>query len=292
MNYNERNKSSKIVVPYNFIPISRWIFEPSWAYNVSHDLPFEDGLSGKINITLKNITHLCIGSSSDGCLKWERHPSSGQFVIPEIKTGKDYMNEYNSYIQNGKVKTGFLKFDSKKKEWIFTPANCAVVENRTINNLLNKNIKNDFSAIKKYSQLGEDILKTEFFAKITGDFAESLKKEAGNGYKPGYIVCVNKRITGKNGDLQALEKCYFFYDISNKTKQIDTKTVNKFILAEHSKNEKKNDNLYDYLEKHQNKYGIPVWYFQETDGTSRLGLCKMPRFLYDNSVGDMVSHCQ
>ena len=36
--------------------------------------------------------------------------------------------------------------------------------------------KNDFSAIKKYSQLGEDILKTEFFAKITGDFAESLKK--------------------------------------------------------------------------------------------------------------------
>ena len=83
MNYNERKKSSKpIVVPYNFIPISRWIFEPSWAYNVSHDLPFEDGLSGKINITLKNITHLCIGSSSDGCLKWERHPSSGQFVIP------------------------------------------------------------------------------------------------------------------------------------------------------------------------------------------------------------------
>ena len=74
--------------------------------------------------------------------------------------------------------------------------------------------------------------------------------------------------------------------------QIDPETVNKFIIAEHSKNEKKNDNLYDYLEKHQNKYGIPVWYFQETDGTSRLGLCKMPRFLYDNSVGDMVSHCQ
>ena len=86
----------------------------------------QDGLSGKINITLKNITHLCIGSSSDGCLKWERHPSSGQFVIPgsslkglvrnilsivsfgkfnvfndrtysyrEIKKGKDYMNEYD-----------------------------------------------------------------------------------------------------------------------------------------------------------------------------------------------------
>ena len=319
MNYNERKKSSKpIVVPYNFIPISRWIFEPSWAYNVSHDLPFEDGLSGKINITLKNITHLCIGSSSDGCLKWERHPSSGQFVIPgsslkglvrnilsiasfgkfnvfndrtysyrEIISGKDYMNKYKSYHDNGKIKEGFLKFDSKKKEWIFTPAKCAVVENSTINKLLNKNIKNDLSAIKKYEQLGKNILKTEFFAKITGNYTESLKKEAVNGYNPGYIVCVNRRIKGNN-----LEKCYFFYDISNKAVQIDTETVNKFIIAEHSKNEKKNDNLYDYLEKHQNKYGIPVWYFQETDGTSRLGLCKMPRFLYDNSVGDMVSHCQ
>ena len=183
MSFNERNKSSKIVVPYNFIPISRWIFEPSWAYNVSHDLPFEDGLSGKINITLKNITHLCIGSSSDGCLKWERHPSSGQFVIPgsslkglvrnilsivsfgkfnvfnertysyrEIKKGKDYMNEYDSYHKNGKVQTGFLKFDSKKKEWIFTPAKCAVVENSNINKLINKKIYNELSAIKKNKQ--------------------------------------------------------------------------------------------------------------------------------------------
>ena len=324
MNYNERKKSSKpIVVPYNFIPISRWIFEPSWAYNVSHDLPFEDGLSGKINITLKNITHLCIGSSSDGCLKWERHPSSGQFVIPgsslkglvrnilsivsfgkfnvfndrtysyrEIKKGKDYMNEYDSYLNNGKVQTGFLKFDSKNKEWIFTPAKCAVVENSTINKLLNKKIYNDLSAIKKYEQLGKDILKTEFYAKITGDFTESLKQEAVNGYNPGYIVCVNKRIKGNNVDPQTLEKCYFFYDINSKTQTIGTETVNKFILAEHSKNEKKNDNLYDYLEKHQNKCGIPVWYFQETGGQSRLGLCKMPRFLYKYSVGDMVSHCQ
>ncbi|OLQ74321.1 CRISPR-associated RAMP family protein [Photobacterium proteolyticum] len=47
--------------PYHFVPLSKWNFMPSWANLVSHDVPFEDGLSGVITYSLKNKTPLCVG---------------------------------------------------------------------------------------------------------------------------------------------------------------------------------------------------------------------------------------
>ena len=39
--------------PYNFVPLSRKVFFPDWADQVSHDVPFKDGLSGEIDCQLK-----------------------------------------------------------------------------------------------------------------------------------------------------------------------------------------------------------------------------------------------
>lgn len=38
--------------PYNFVPLSRKVFFPDWADQVSHDVPFTDGLSGEIECDL------------------------------------------------------------------------------------------------------------------------------------------------------------------------------------------------------------------------------------------------
>jgi len=38
--------------PYNFVPLSRKVFFPDWADQVSHDVPFKDGLSGEIDCEL------------------------------------------------------------------------------------------------------------------------------------------------------------------------------------------------------------------------------------------------
>jgi len=38
--------------PYNFVPLSRKVFFPDWADQVSHDVPFTDGLSGEIDCEL------------------------------------------------------------------------------------------------------------------------------------------------------------------------------------------------------------------------------------------------
>ncbi len=45
-----------IKAPYNFVPLSQKVFYPDWADKVSHDIPFENGLSGTIEIKITAIT--------------------------------------------------------------------------------------------------------------------------------------------------------------------------------------------------------------------------------------------
>jgi CRISPR-associated protein (TIGR03986 family) len=46
---------------YRFIPLSRWIHEPDWRMEVSHDLPFKDGVSGWLDIEIEAKTPILIG---------------------------------------------------------------------------------------------------------------------------------------------------------------------------------------------------------------------------------------
>lgn len=41
-----------ITAPFNFVPLNEKVFFPLWAEYVSHDIPFEDGESGEIDITI------------------------------------------------------------------------------------------------------------------------------------------------------------------------------------------------------------------------------------------------
>ena len=41
-----------ITAPFNFVPLNEKVFFPPWAEDVSHDVPFEDGESGVIDITI------------------------------------------------------------------------------------------------------------------------------------------------------------------------------------------------------------------------------------------------
>lgn len=39
--------------PYNFVPVDEEVVIPHWGKHISHDIPFEDGLSGTINLTVE-----------------------------------------------------------------------------------------------------------------------------------------------------------------------------------------------------------------------------------------------
>lgn len=50
-----------INAPYNFVPLADKVVKPDWAPQVSHDLPFKDGLSGEVHYSLTAHSPLLVG---------------------------------------------------------------------------------------------------------------------------------------------------------------------------------------------------------------------------------------
>ena len=55
------NHNMSIYAPYNFVPLSAWIFKPDWAEQVSHDLPFSDGICGSLELEIQAHTPILVG---------------------------------------------------------------------------------------------------------------------------------------------------------------------------------------------------------------------------------------
>lgn len=55
-----------ITAPYNFVPLNKHVYLPDWADQISHDIPFEDGEDGYIEVTWENVSPLCIRDASAG----------------------------------------------------------------------------------------------------------------------------------------------------------------------------------------------------------------------------------
>jgi len=50
----------EVKAPYNFVPLNEKVFFPDWADLVSHDIPFKNGLSGKIELEITAETPIFI----------------------------------------------------------------------------------------------------------------------------------------------------------------------------------------------------------------------------------------
>jgi CRISPR-associated protein (TIGR03986 family) len=68
-----------ITAPYNFVPLNEKVFFPSWAEDISHDVPFEDGESGVIDIEITAKSPIFIRDSKD---ETEFCNHNGQYYIP------------------------------------------------------------------------------------------------------------------------------------------------------------------------------------------------------------------
>lgn len=74
-----------ITSPYNFVPLNDKVFYPDWAESISHDIPFEDGVSGEIKISLKAVSPIFVANSGKNkerneTLEFCNH--KGQHYIP------------------------------------------------------------------------------------------------------------------------------------------------------------------------------------------------------------------
>lgn len=70
--------------PYNFVPLSDWVYYPSGWEKISHDLPLRNGVSGVIRFTVIAKSPLLIAGEQDGGREkvFQRLPDSNKFFIP------------------------------------------------------------------------------------------------------------------------------------------------------------------------------------------------------------------
>lgn len=148
-----------ISAPYNFVPLADWVHTPDWSDKISHDLPFRDGLSGHLDLTITAHTPILVGREQQPAndnAPGEVHPyqlPDGRYALPgtalkgmirsvlEIAsfsrmsavddvryglrdiTGKYVSAAYTEKVRN-KVRTGFMEVDSGGLP-VITP--CAMV---------------------------------------------------------------------------------------------------------------------------------------------------------------------
>jgi len=60
-----KTQLTTIRAPYNFVPLNETIYFPEWADEISHDIPFSDGQSGIIDMTIKAETPIFIRNGSN-----------------------------------------------------------------------------------------------------------------------------------------------------------------------------------------------------------------------------------
>ena len=90
-----------IKAPFNFVPLSDKVFTPDWADKVSHDIPFEDGLDGSIDVTITAHSPIFVrnGNKDDSSFC---HTADGRYFIPGT-TVKGAIRNVLEIMTNGKL---------------------------------------------------------------------------------------------------------------------------------------------------------------------------------------------
>lgn len=73
-----------IKAPYNFAPLNKEVFYPSWAKDISHDIPFRDGESGELELSITAHSPIFIANSKKDREEKETRfcNINGKFFIP------------------------------------------------------------------------------------------------------------------------------------------------------------------------------------------------------------------
>lgn len=85
---NNRRLVGGITATYNFVPLSDKVFFPPWAGQISHDVPFSDGISGSIRLSLTAETPIFVrngapsSTDSDDRDTHFSQTTDGRYFIP------------------------------------------------------------------------------------------------------------------------------------------------------------------------------------------------------------------
>jgi len=284
-----------IKAPYNFVPLNDKVYVPKWWDMVSHDIPFEDGESGSIEVLINNLSpiftrdsntqnndHKDIYSSHIEINGEKRYfiPATsikGMFQnIMEVMTFskmEKFNNDYFAYRnfdtklpdgkayieQMQKIRCGWLI--KKENDLYIYPCDGEYqkISHSEIKNSISKNFKPTDSADNKQKTVCQN---------------GQLYPEVRNGYK---LVCTGAIFNKKHEYLFPVNNLGGI-KVSNEVKQAFLTTHKPTPLFE----------TY-WIKKIKKGDSIPVFYIANKDNTINcIGLTRMIRKPYNNCVSDCV----
>lgn len=113
-NRNDYGRSYNLYAPFNFVPLSQKVFFPSWASQISQDIPFSDQLSGTISATLTAETPIFTKNAGDDQLEatFCKLPD-GRYFIPATSL-KGCIRNVLEILSFGKIaQVNNCKFETK-----------------------------------------------------------------------------------------------------------------------------------------------------------------------------------
>jgi len=298
-----------ITAPFNFVPLNEKVFFPSWAEDVSLDVPFEDGESGEIDITLTAKSPIFIRDHQN---PEEFCQHNGQYYIPgsSVKGMVRNVLEIMSFSklkidtkQHSKITSirdmtnskelvgiatgcGFLKKDYNNK-WIIVdygkPRTIEYTDNNKIIRNGNSQINCDFEAAKDKYDANELYL----VLKVQTDIKDLKNRD-------GKKIGTKKIATISNHG----EEAYLVL-----TGGIDNKK-NEFVLASSDRKDKTINNIDKAVSKFEDVYfnsdsidgnfwknnwdkniGIPIFYIKnKNDNVTNIGLSQLFKLAYNHTI--------
>lgn len=121
-NNNSASANNQIRAPFNFVPLNDKVYTPGWSKEISHDVPFKDGVSGTLTFSIEAKTPIFVRNGApqrkdkDGKeikeTTFNRDGENGKYFIPGtsikgairsvleiISCGKMRLDENSAYAQ-------------------------------------------------------------------------------------------------------------------------------------------------------------------------------------------------
>ena len=292
-----------ITAPYNFVPLNKEVFYPTWSEDVSHDIPFADGQSGEITIKITAESPIFVRNHSDD--KEEKSSEfcnyKGRYFIPAtsikgvLRTLVEVMSFSKLQLQDKRLAYRDLNHLSYKKKamdtnkiymgWMHKEGNDVIIE--SLGRVTNGETRIKYKDMKKHfdNALVSKLQTTkEAFRKYALFKGKSL--DIGGG------TIVFTGSTGKQKTREFLfpnkkpEQVYRF--------SIDCRLFQTFLHSYYigTPNESKDwKNLWS--RKFKNEERIPVFFQLDNEGNIKhFGLSMLYKLPYENTLLELLKNYQ
>jgi CRISPR-associated protein (TIGR03986 family) len=286
-----------ITAPYNFVPLNKEVFYPSWSDEVSHDVPFEDAQSGEIEVNIRAISPIFVRDSKDESMF--SHHNNREFIPSSSIKG---------VIRNILEIISYSKIDISDKQLSYRDLNHPSYKKKAMNGAkihmgwLVKKGKNwlidDLGTVSssnmsriKYSQMQEylssDIVKNIRFKREAYEKYQVIKDRSKLDIDIGTIV-----FTGTVGKKKTRE--FLFPKKIKNSFVVSSSVVETFKQAYYigKVDENKNwKNLWSKELRSGNK--IPIFFqLNQQNEIAHFGLSMLYKLPYENSTLDLVKNHQ